>query len=84
FRRPSDHARCLIALQRQRVAPDVVIVVARPDDDVTHERLAAPAVRGALALRVVTVDVPGQVAALIRGLDAARGDVIAITDDDAA
>ncbi|KVD89516.1 glycosyl transferase [Burkholderia sp. ABCPW 14] len=84
YRRPADLARCLIALQRQRMAPEEVIVVARPDDDATHERLADPGVCGALALRIVVVDVPGQVAALNRGLDAARGDVIAITDDDAA
>ncbi|WP_323119932.1 glycosyltransferase family 2 protein [Burkholderia alba] len=84
YRRPADLARCLHALSRQRRAPDEVIVVARPDDDATHERLADPAVRGALALRVAAIETPGQVAALNRGLDAARGDVIAITDDDAA
>ncbi|WP_179400605.1 glycosyltransferase family 2 protein [Burkholderia guangdongensis] len=84
FRRPADLARCLHALQRQQRMPDEVIVVARPDDDATHERLADPAVGGALPLRVVPVGVPGQVAALNHGLDAAHGDVIAITDDDAA
>jgi GT2 family glycosyltransferase len=35
-------------------------------------------------LRIALVEVPGQVAALNRGLDVATGDVIAITDDDAA
>jgi cellulose synthase/poly-beta-1,6-N-acetylglucosamine synthase-like glycosyltransferase len=84
YRRPADLARCLIALQRQMKKPDEVIVVARPEDDATHERLADPAVRGTLPLRVALIEVPGQVAALNRGLDAASGDVIAITDDDAA
>ncbi|WDD92902.1 glycosyltransferase [Burkholderia sp. FERM BP-3421] len=84
YRRPDDLARCLAALARQRRAPDEVIVVARRDDAATHARLADPAVRGGLTLRVAAVDAPGQVAALNRGLEAARGDVIAITDDDAA
>ncbi|AOK55723.1 glycosyl transferase [Burkholderia stagnalis] len=84
YRRPADLARCLQALQRQARAPDEVIVVARPEDDATHERLADPSVGGALPLQVVPVDVPGQVAALNKGLDSARGDIVAITDDDAA
>lgn len=84
YRRPADLARCLLALQRQQRLPDEVIVVARPEDDATHERLADPAVGGVLPLRLVPVDVPGQVAALNKGLDSANGDIVAITDDDAA
>lgn len=85
YRRPADLARCLAALQRQTRAPDEVIVIARSDDDMTHTALRDPAVvPGTLALTVALVDVPGQVAALNRGLDAASGDVLAITDDDAA
>lgn len=37
-----------------------------------------------LPLHTVTVSIPGQVAALNAGLDSAQGDIIAITDDDAA
>ena len=84
YRRPADLARCLAALQRQSRAPDEVVVVARADDDATHMCLRDPAVPGKLPLSVALVDVPGQVAALNRGLDAATGDIIAITDDDAA
>ena len=84
FRRPGDLTRCLAALQRQSRVPDEVVVVARPDDTATHACLRDPLVRGALPLTVALVDLPGQVAALNRGLDAAAGDVIAITDDDAA
>jgi cellulose synthase/poly-beta-1,6-N-acetylglucosamine synthase-like glycosyltransferase len=84
YRRPADLARCLAALQRQSRAPDEVIVIARGDDAMTHAALRDPAVPGLLPLRVAMVDVPGQVAALNRGLDAAGGDVLAITDDDAA
>jgi glycosyltransferase involved in cell wall biosynthesis len=84
FRRPADLTRCLEALQRQSRAPDEVIVVARPDDIATHTCLRDPAVKGGLPLSVALVETPGQVAALNRGLDAANGDVVAITDDDAA
>ncbi len=84
FRRPADLARCLSALQRQQRAPDEVVVVVRPDDEATLASLHDQAVKGRLPLRIALVDVPGQVAALNRGLDAATGDVVAITDDDAA
>ncbi|WP_027798713.1 glycosyltransferase family 2 protein [Paraburkholderia dilworthii] len=84
YRRPADLARCLAALHRQSRAPDEVVVVARADDEATHTCLRDPAVPGKLPLSVALVEAPGQVAALNRGLDAANGDVIAITDDDAA
>jgi glycosyltransferase involved in cell wall biosynthesis len=84
FRRPADLTRCLEALQRQSRAPDEVVVVARPDDIATHTCLRDPAVKGRLPLSVALVETPGQVAALNRGLDVASGDVVAITDDDAA
>lgn len=84
YRRPQDLARCLAALQKQERVPDEVVVVARPDDEATHACLADPLVVGALPLTLAPVELPGQVAALNCGLDAATGDVIAITDDDAA
>lgn len=84
FRRPGDLKRCLAALQRQSRAPDEVVVVARPDDTATHACLRDSRVRGALPLTVALVETSGQVAALNCGLDAAAGDVVAITDDDAA
>jgi cellulose synthase/poly-beta-1,6-N-acetylglucosamine synthase-like glycosyltransferase len=88
FRRPDDLTRCLAALERQHRAPDEVVVVARPDDHATHAcldaYLAGHVAIKRLPLVVAPVEVPGQVAALNRGLDAATGDVIAITDDDAA
>jgi len=84
FRRPGDLTRCLAALQRQSRAPDEVVVVARPDDAATHACLRDAVASGALPLSIALVEQPGQVAALNRGLDAASGDVVAITDDDAA
>lgn len=84
YRRPDDLARCLKALQKQTRQAEQVLVVVRPDDYPTHAVLAEPAVRGTLALDHVTIDAKGLVAALNRGLDVATGDIIAITDDDAA
>jgi cellulose synthase/poly-beta-1,6-N-acetylglucosamine synthase-like glycosyltransferase len=84
YRRPEDLVRCLAALKRQCRAADEVVVVVRADDLVTQVCLNDPAVKGTLPLSIAVVETPGQVAALNHGLDAAVGDVIAITDDDAA
>lgn len=84
YRRPDDLARCLSALLRQARAPEQIVVVARADDEATHACLAEHVTPRVLNVDVAIVDEPGQVAALNRGLEAATGDVIAITDDDAA
>ncbi len=84
YRRPEDLARCLSALLCQQRAPDQIVVVARADDAVTHACLADHVTPRVLNVEVAMVEEPGQVAALNRGLEAATGDVIAITDDDAA
>jgi cellulose synthase/poly-beta-1,6-N-acetylglucosamine synthase-like glycosyltransferase len=100
WRRPADLARCLAALDAQRLPPDEVIVVARADDAPTHALLrererawarecerarargGAQPVRAALV--VARVNRPGVVAAYNCGLDAARGEIVCFTDDDAA
>lgn len=83
YKRPKDLARCLESLKYQNRLPDEVIVVVRDIDTETwalfNNKDYSP-----LALRTVTVTIPGQVAALNKGLDEAKGDIIAITDDDAA
>jgi cellulose synthase/poly-beta-1,6-N-acetylglucosamine synthase-like glycosyltransferase len=84
YRRPEDLARCLSALLCQSRAPDQIVVVARADDEATHSCLADHVTPRVLNVAVAIVEEPGQVAALNRGLEAATGDVIAITDDDAA
>jgi glycosyltransferase involved in cell wall biosynthesis len=83
FKRPDDFIRCMMALQRQTVAPYEVIVVARDDDDKTWAALEQFSVDG-LPLTTKTIHVPGVVAAMNVGLKAAQGDIIAFTDDDAA
>jgi len=84
YRRPKDLHRCLIALTQQSRMADEVIVVAREEDAETKALLADFPEIGVLPLNVVIVEIPGQVAALNAGLDAASGDAICITDDDAA
>lgn len=80
YRRVDDLKRCLAALAAQRRPADEIIVVVRDTDRETLESLEA----SGHDLRIVAVTKPGQVAALNRGLDAVCGDVVAITDDDAA
>ncbi|NJO39549.1 MAG: glycosyltransferase family 2 protein [Cyanobacteria bacterium CRU_2_1] len=83
YRRPSDLARCLDALKKQIRAADEVLVVARATDAETWAFLEAFNA-DPLPLCTLTVEAPGVVAALNAGFDAVQGDIIAITDDDAA
>jgi glycosyltransferase involved in cell wall biosynthesis len=82
YRRAKDLARCLAALEKQTRPADEVLVVVRDSDAETWQLLKAlnP---DALPLRTVTVSVTGVVAAMNAGVDVAKGEIIAITDDDA-
>lgn len=77
FRRPADLRRCLEGLALSTRFPDEIIVVLRREDD-EGRRVAAD--RDA---RIVDVKAPGHLPPLIAGLEAHRGDVMAILDDDA-
>lgn len=70
-------------MQKQTRPADEVLLVVRDTDTETWTFLQSfnP---NALPIRPVTVNIPGQVAALNAGIEAAQGDIIAITDDDAA
>jgi GT2 family glycosyltransferase len=83
YRRSKDLERCLNALKLQSLPADEVLVVVRDTDEETHQFLGNFTV-SSLPLKIVDVIVPGQVAALNAGLAAAVGDIISITDDDAA
>lgn len=82
YRRPEELRRALQALDIQDLRVDEVIVVAREDDMATHEVVQKFPL--ALPLRLEYVERPGMVEAVNRALDQATGDVIALTDDDAA
>jgi glycosyltransferase involved in cell wall biosynthesis len=81
FRRPEPLRRGLAALTAQVRPPDAVLVVVRPEDYGAREVVRS--VEHSLPVRTVDVLRPGLVAALNAGLDAADGDVVAFTDDDA-
>ncbi|MEA5580454.1 glycosyltransferase family 2 protein [Nodularia harveyana UHCC-0300] len=83
YRRPLDLSRCLLALQAQTKAVDQLIVVVRDTDAETWEFLAQFHHQN-LPLQIVQVTQPGVVAALNAGLTAIVGDILSITDDDAA
>jgi glycosyltransferase involved in cell wall biosynthesis len=82
YRRPEELRRALEALVSQDRRVDEVIVVARQDDVATHEIVNKFPL--ALPLKLECVGRPGMVEAVNRALDQAAGDVIALTDDDAA
>ncbi|MEH1826276.1 MAG: glycosyltransferase [Nostoc sp.] len=83
YRRPQDLSRCLLALQEQTKPVDQVIVVVRDTDAETWQFLAQLNTDN-LPLHTVKVTEPGVVAALNAGLAAVEGDIVSVTDDDAA
>ncbi|MBX3498228.1 MAG: glycosyltransferase family 2 protein [Alphaproteobacteria bacterium] len=83
YKRPDDLRRCLDALTRQTLPP-VRVVVVRRDIDSTTEAMLAAYDPGTLPMVMRVVALPGVVAALNDGLEAATGDIVAMTDDDAA
>lgn len=83
WRRPVDLARCLRALAAQRVQPFEVVVGARTDDSATARVVAEEAARRAYPLTLVATDRPGVIAAMAAALARVRGDIVALTDDDA-
>lgn len=82
YRRTKDLARCLEELQKQTRPADEVILVVRDTDTETWAFLEAFNL-GSLPLRTETVSMTGVVAAMNTGLEVAKGDIIAFTDDDA-
>jgi cellulose synthase/poly-beta-1,6-N-acetylglucosamine synthase-like glycosyltransferase len=83
YRRPLDLHRCLLALQAQTKPVDQLIVVVR-DSDVETWQFLSEFQSHNLPLQTVTVTLPGMVAALNTGLAVVEGDIVSMTDDDAA
>jgi len=83
YRRPQDLARCLLALQQQMRPPDEILVTVRDTDTDTWSFLE-DFDSTSLPLQALTITVPGVVAAINVGFETATGDIISITDDDAA
>ena len=83
YRRPADLRRCLEALRLQRRRPDQLLVTVRDTDADTRQFFAAGEFADLLP-RIIDVSEPGVIAAMNAALAVAAGDVIALTDDDAA
>jgi glycosyltransferase involved in cell wall biosynthesis len=82
FRRPQELGRCLEAIKNQTRPVDELLVIVRDIDTETWEFLTEFS-SNFISLRPIKVTVTGVVAALNVGLDAASGEIITITDDDA-
>ena len=83
FRRPANLLRCLDALKRQRVPAHEVLVAIRDDDPVTWATLVSWDSER-LPLRLISAGLLGASEARNRCIDRATGEVVAMTDDDAA
>ncbi|MBF0278114.1 MAG: glycosyltransferase family 2 protein [SAR324 cluster bacterium] len=85
YKRPDFLVKCLQALAGQARLPDEVIVIVREEDRETLKRLQEldnPVLNSNL-FKVATVSAPGIVHAENRGLELARGEIVALIDDDA-
>lgn len=83
YRRTCDLQRCLDALMRQTRPINEVLVTVR-STDVETQQFFADFKPGSLPLRLVPVSEPGVIAAMSAGLEVVQGDILALTDDDAA
>jgi len=83
YGRPSSLDRCLRSLNRQRVAPDEVIVVWQSDDTVTKDAAQSFAHEMQCALRIVHCPIRGIVPAENAALHLASGEILLFIDDDA-
>jgi cellulose synthase/poly-beta-1,6-N-acetylglucosamine synthase-like glycosyltransferase len=83
FRRPDDLLRCLEALRQQSKPPAEIVVAVRDIDTKTLDRLATYA-KGDLPLEIALVAEASTVASMSAALARTTGDIVAITDDDAA
>lgn len=83
YRRKNDLKRCLQALQAQSSPVDELLVIVRDTDHETRTFLSSFDL-SALPIKIIDVVQPGVIAALNAGLKMAQGDIVAMTDDDAA
>jgi glycosyltransferase involved in cell wall biosynthesis len=82
YRRPESLGACLDGLRAQARPPDEVVVVVHESDDPSARYVEQRAADWSI-LRSAPVRRHGLVAALNRGLAAARGSIVAFVDDDA-
>ena len=81
YRRPDDARRCLLALKEQTRPPDQVILTVR-DTDAETQAIFPELREMGLPLDIVMVSEGGVIAAMNKGREISRTDIIAFTDDD--
>ncbi|MGI4862006.1 MAG: glycosyltransferase [Janthinobacterium lividum] len=84
YRRPNDILRCMEAMEKASRIPDEFLIVCRPDDHASRDIVSRFQTTSRLPIRLVDVTATGVVAALNAGLAASHGDIVCMTDDDAA
>ncbi|MDP0489559.1 MAG: glycosyltransferase [Verrucomicrobiota bacterium JB023] len=82
YKRPEDLRTCLKAFTRQTLSPNEIVVVYR-DTDQENFRVIQEVRDSVANLRPVAVTEPGLACAMTRGLNHAKSDIVAFTDDDA-
>jgi len=82
YRRPDSLKKCLHGLKDQQRKADEIIIIVR-DSDVETWNFLNKFDADSLGLKTVKVSVQGVIAALNKGIEAAGGDIISFTDDDA-
>ncbi|HOC17056.1 MAG TPA: glycosyltransferase family A protein [Vicinamibacterales bacterium] len=83
FNRAPLLRECLARFERQAFRPgDEVVVADNGSTDATPDVLREAAARLPVPLRTVFEAKPGKSRAVARGVEAARGDILAFTDDD--
>ena len=85
YRRPKLLVECLTALSQQQRLPDEIVIIVRDTDEKTMEALSAfeNPFPNPDCIQTTRVQEPGIVAAENRGLEAAKGDIVVLIDDDA-
>ena len=84
YRRPQDLARCLQAFEAQLRPADELLITVRDTDQLTWKFLETYLPISTLPLKILTVKKPGVIAAMNAGILTTQGDIISVTDDDAA
>lgn len=83
FKRLDILKKSVAAVLEMEKQPIEILVVCRPDDDPVTYQWLIEASREIQGLKVLTISIPGQVQAMNAAIPVARGDIVAILDDDA-
>jgi glycosyltransferase involved in cell wall biosynthesis len=71
------------AVVKMDIQPIEILVICRPKDDTETYEWLVNISKEIETLKIVTIDIPGQVQAMNAAIPLAKGDIVAILDDDA-